>query len=495
MQEVKNTNIRILRPPIVTIMGHVDHGKTSILDYIRKTNIQQREHGGITQHIGAYQVSHKSKLITFIDTPGHAAFSQMRARGGKAADIVIIVVAADESIKQQTKEAIMHAKSSNTQIIVAINKIDKSGADIQKVKQDLANESILVEDWGGNTVCVEVSAKTGQGIPELLDAIVAVSELMELISSPQSELEAVIIEAKLDKQKGPVVSAIIKNGTISISQEVSASGIDAKIKSLMDDKGKMLKKAGPSTPLEILGFKKVPNVGDLIVEKGSDLAQLAIDEDRVEIVGKNTKKTVGVILKADTQGTLEAVKASLANLVTESVDADYSIKFIRTSTGNINDSDILLASNTKSVVVGFNIILGGSIKDLAEELGVSVKTYKTIYDLTDEIKELLEGTASKEELKIKGRGQVLKVFKLPSGDLIAGCKVVAGAFKEDSKVQIFDKNPSEITQFDTPIYTGVIKKLKKGKEDVAVIGKNTECGVLLKPQFEEIQKDYWIEVI
>lgn len=493
-QDNSTTNKYETRPPIITIMGHVDHGKTSILDYIRKTNIQAKEHGGITQHIGAYQVEHKGKTITFIDTPGHAAFSQMRSRGGKAADIVVLVVAADDGVMPQTKEAIKHAKAANVPIIVAINKVDLNSADINNAKQGLAQENVLVEDWGGDVVCVEVSATKGTGINDLLDAINVVAEMSEFHADSTGELEATIIEAKLDRQRGAIVTAIVRNGTLKIGDMINASGLDAKVKALINDVGKNISQAGPSTPVEILGFKEVPDVGDLIVYQGSELAELSIDQDRVEIIGQETKKTLSLILKSDTQGTLEAIKADLSNLVSEAVGMDYSIKFSRATTGDIADSDILFAQNTNSTVVGFNIKYNSSIQDLAEDLNVEVKIFNTIYELSDYVSQLLEGTASKDEAKIKGRAEVLKTFKLPSGDIIAGCKVYAGGLKPKQTIKIYDKNPNEITELDEPLYIGKIKKVKHGNNEVQLAGKNTECGLLLKPQYENISKGQWIEV-
>lgn len=483
------------RAPIVTFMGHVDHGKTSILDYIRKTNVQGKEYGGITQHIGAYQIEHNSQKITFIDTPGHEAFSQMRARGGKAADIVVLVVAADEGVKPQTREAISHAKAAGVPIIVALNKMDKAGADPDKAKQQLAQENILVEDWGGEVVSVEISAKTGDGVDDLLDAIVAVSELQDFKADESGELEASVIESKVDKRRGIVVNAVIRNGSMRIGDDVSASGLDARVKSLTDDSGENLKVAGPSTPVEILGFKEVPNVGDLIVEKGSELSELAKDETRQEIIGQETKKTVGIIVRADTAGTLEAVKASLAKLVTEAVSQTFSLKFLHTATGDITDSDVQLAANTDGIIVGFNVKVPNFVEELAEDLDVMVKTYKTIYDLIDEVKDVLEGAAFKEEAKVKGRAQVIKTFKLESGDIIAGCKVLAGALKVGKRVAIYDKNPADVTEDDEPLYRGEIKKLKIKKDDVNLVGKDNECGILLKPQFDDIAKEQYVEVI
>ncbi|NBO17308.1 MAG: translation initiation factor IF-2 [Proteobacteria bacterium] len=482
------------RPPIVTVMGHVDHGKTSILDGIRKTNVTAKEFGGITQHIGAYQIEFNSKKITFIDTPGHAAFSQMRSRGGKVADIVILVVAADAGVQAQTKEAIAHAKASGGTIIVAINKIDLPAADAQKAKQQLAQEDILVEDWGGSIVAVEVSAKTGKGLDKLLEMIQLVAEMQEIKARPEGALEAIIIEAKMDKKKGALVNVIVKDGTLKVGEEVYASGKIAKIRSLMNDKGQMVKEALPGDPVEILGFKEIPSVGDTIVQRGSGLEEFSESTDKIEIVGKETKKTVNIILKADTFGTLEAVKASLSNLVTSNVNADYSIKFLLTSTGEINDSDVLLAQSTNGLIVGFNLKLSSNIEDLAESKNVFIKVYKTIYELIDDVKDILEGKAVFDEQKIKGRAIIQKLFKLPSGDMVLGCKILAGSIKSTSRVSIFSKNPADLSKDDQPLYTGNVKTLKRGRDDISVAVKDTECGVLLKPEYLEAKEGFFIEV-
>ncbi len=483
-----------IRPPIVTVMGHVDHGKTSILDSIRKSNVTSKEHGGITQHIGAYQIKFKDKKITFIDTPGHEAFSQMRSRGGKVADIVILVVAADAGVQAQTKEAIFHAKASGGQIIVALNKIDLPAADVQKTKQQLATENILVEDWGGEIPVCEISAKTGQGIDNLLDTILLISEIQENKADSAGELEAMIIEGKLDKKRGIVVHAIVKNGSLKIANEVYASGKIAKIRSLTNDKNENLKEALPGDPVEILGFKELPSIGDTIVNKGSDLVELSESTDRVEIIGQETKKTLNLILKADTFGTLEAIKASLANLITSNVNADYSIKFLLTQAGEVSDSDVLLAQSTNALIVGFNLKVAPSVLDLAEAKKVTIKIYRTIYELIENVTDLLEGRAVSDEQKIKGRAEILKIFKLPSGDLVLGSKVLAGALKDTSKISIYEKNPSELTEEDKPLFTGNVKKLKRGKDEVKVVGKDVECGVLLKPDFFEAKPGQFIEV-
>lgn len=492
----KNKTEQNIRAPIVTIMGHVDHGKTSILDAIRKTSVQEHEYGGITQHIGAYQISKDNKKITFIDTPGHAAFTQMRARGGKAADIVVLVVAADEGVKPQTKEAISHIKAANVPIIVAINKMDKPGADPRKVKQELAQENVLVEDWGGSELCIELSAKNGEGLDKLLDAILLLSEMNPLKGDPKGELEAIIIESRVDRKKGVSVSCIVRNGTLRVGDEVSASGYAAKVKAMIDGNGKIVKEAGPSDPVEILGFSKVPHTGDLILSKGSELAVLSEDEDKVEIIGKDAKRMISIILKADTQGTLEAVKSSLAELVTTATtETTYALKFLHTGTGDINESDVMLAQGGKGVVVGFDVRIPAAVEDLAEASGVIVKTYRTIYDLIDDAAKLLEGTAITETSKIKGRAKVLKIFKLESGDIIAGCKVLAGALKVKARVAIYNKNPADLKKEDEPLFHGSIKKLKKGKDDIDVAGKDNECGVLLKPQYEEIAEEMYLEVL
>jgi len=482
------------RPPIVTFMGHVDHGKTSILDAIRKTDVQGSEYGGITQHTGAYQVSYKNKKITFIDTPGHEAFSHMRARGGRVADIVVLVVAADAGVKPQTKEAIGYAKEFGVTMIVAINKIDLPGADVQKVKQELAQENVLVEDWGGDVVSVEVSAKKKQNLDKLLESVLAISEFLELENKPMAEIEATIVESKKDRKRGVIVVAVVRSGTIKVSDKVTASGHVAKIRSLADMSGNRIESAGPGSPIELLGFKNVPNVGDVMVAQGSDLAELAADRDRVQVIGQNTKRVVSIVLRADTKGTLEVVQESLSELVSSAVGVTFSIKFLKSATGEIVASDIELASSGDGIVIGFSTKFSKSVKDLARDLGITVKTYKTIYDLVDDVKDFLEGSAVSEEEKIKGRAEILKIFKLPSGDNIIGCKVLAGSLKPNMRVAIYDKNPADIDEDYAPLYRGNIKKLKIGQGDVNVVGKDNECGVLLKPIFHDAQKGLFLEV-
>ncbi len=483
------------RPPVVTIMGHVDHGKTSLLDTIRKANVAAKEFGGITQHTSSYQITHKNKKITFIDTPGHAAFKNMRSRGGKVADIVVLVVAADDGVMPQTKEAISHIKNAGVPMIVAINKVDLEGADVQKAKQMLASENVLVEDWGGDIMCVEVSATKGTNIDKLLESILLLSDLSDLKADENGELEAFIIESKMDRKKGAIVYAIIKNGSVSIGDEISAGGVVCKVRQLSNTDGVPIKKAHPSDPVEILGFKKVLNAGDLIVKKGSDLEELAVDENRTEIIGKDTKKVIGVILKADTQGTLEAIKSSLSDIVSAAATADFSIKFIYTGSGDISDSDVSLATGTKSIIIGFNVKAGNSALELAEDKKIPVKIYNTIYSLLDEATDMLQNAAFDDEAKVKGRAQILKIFKLPSGDIVLGCKVLAGALKVGKRVSIYTKDPADIKKEDIPVYTGNLKKLKIKNDEVAIVGKDNECGLFLKPLFEAAEPGFFVEVI
>lgn len=491
--ENMSTTKYVARPPIVSVMGHVDHGKTTLLDAIRKTNIAEKEHAGITQHVGAYQVDYNGNLITFIDTPGHEAFSAMRARGGRVADIVVLVVSGTEGVMPQTKEAIIHARVGGAKIIVAINKCDLPGFDPQKVKKELAGLGILTEDWGGDVICVECSAKTGVNLECLLDAIIAQAQVMEIKANPQGEPEAVIVESKLDAKRGAVVTAIIKDGTLKVGMEVSAGKKSAKIKSMSNFLGQPINQAGPGTPVEILGFKEAPSVGDTIVQKGSELESLTEEENRVEIVGKNTKNKVSVVIKSDTFGTLEAIKTSLSKMAVESPVANFSLEFLSTGTGDITHGDVLLAESAKGVVLGFNVKTPNSVADLAQNHHVKVETFKTIYDLLDFVEQLLSGAVTTEEAKVKGRAQIIKLFKLESGDTVLGCKVLAGSLKVGGQVAIYDKNPVDLKKDDEPVYNGAIKKLRESKKDVALVSKGKDCGVLLKPLFPQAQTGYYIE--
>lgn len=472
------TEQSFVRPPIVVVMGHVDHGKTSLLDYIRQTKVAEREHGGITQKIGAYQAAYKNKKITFIDTPGHAAFAQMRARGGKVADIVILVVAADDGVMPQTKEAISHTKAANAHMIVAINKMDAPGAAPDKVKQQLAENEVLVEGWGGDIICVPVSAKTGEGVDKLLESVVALSEIMELSASPLGDLEGVVIESKMDPHRGPIFTGIIKNGTLHVSDEIYTSGTCAKIRALSNFAGESIKEAGPSAPVEISGFPIVPSAGELFVTaKNKDLLDAKKVEKAEETSYGENVKVVNLILRADTQGSLEALEGALKKLE----NAEAKIRFLHKATGDITESDILLAHSSKGLIFGFNSRVPAKVADLADSLKIQIKTYNIIYELLDEVEGVLKEVLFKEEVKVKGRAEVLRIFPLESGDIVLGCKVSGGVLKIGAKVAILREG------VEGPVYSGKIKNLKRNKEEVNVVGKDVECGVLLSPNFKEVK--------
>lgn len=477
---------QFLRPPIVTIMGHVDHGKTSLLDYIRKSKVAEKEHGGITQKVGAYQAEYKGKKITFIDTPGHAAFTQMRARGGKAADIVILVVAADDGVMPQTKEAISHVKFAGVPMIVAINKMDTPGANPEKVKQQLAENEVLVEGWGGDVLCVPVSAKTGEGVDNLLESILTLAEILELKADPNGDLEGIIIESKLDSKKGPIFTGIVKNGTLKVGSEIYTSGISTKIKALLSFTGEHVQEAGPSDPIEVLGFSAVPKVGDLFVDIKSkellDAKQVKVDDTQTYAEGV---KVINLILKADSQGSLEALEGALRKLESE----EAKLRFLHRATGDITESDVLLANSSKARILGFNSRVSSKVSELSDSLGVFVKTYNIIYELLDDVETVLKDALFKEEVKVKGQATVIRTFPLASGDVVAGCKVSGGALKPSAKVQILRTGEEE------PVYTGRIKELRRNKDIVSVVGKDVECGVFLNPNFKEIKVGDIIDVL
>lgn len=499
------------RPPIVTIMGHVDHGKTSILDAIREdyaigasTNtakstkllkkITAGEAGGITQHIGAYTVEKDGKRLTFIDTPGHEAFTQMRARGGKAADIVILVVAADDGVMPQTKEAIMHAKAANVPIVVAINKVDLPGANIPKVKQQLAESGILVEGYGGDIVVVETSATKKTGISELLDVILLITELDQsaLEASKDGKLNAVVIESKHHPKKGVIVSVIVKNGTMKLRDEVIVSGISTKIKSLTDSMGNPVTSATLGDAIEILGFPEVPNVGDTVYRKGEvpEITENEAEESEKELLqdsadGSNIKK-LNLIIRADTAGTQEAIVSSLLKLHQE--DARPNILFA--GTGDVKESDILLASTGRAVVVAFKVGVPGSVSDLAKLKKVIVREHEIIYKLIEEVQGALEGVVEIEEAKIKGKGLIIQTFVLPKSNMtVAGTLITAGKFKQNQRIGLF-RGGNEV-----PFQVSRIRSIHVGPKEVEIANKGQECGLLFKPPILDIQLDDEIVVL
>lgn len=490
-------NDKIYRPPIVTIMGHVDHGKTSLLDAIRDTNkaITATESGGITQHTGAYTVTKNGKKIVFIDTPGHEAFTEMRARGGSAADIVILVVAADDGVMPQTKEAIMHAKAANVPIIVAINKIDLPGANVHKVKRQLSENGILVEGYGGDVVAVEVSAKVGTGISDLLDVIALISEMnLPSLSVDGNKLNALTIESEEDRKKGKLVHVVVRSGSLAVKDKIVAGGLKAVVKALIDVDGKNVKEALPGDAVSILGFSSLPISGDVVYredEVDPSMFELkGLDTGNKDIlleVSDSSMKKLNIVVRADTVGTLEAVVGSLRKLKVE--DANVNVLF--SGVGDVKESDILLASTGRGVVIAFRVGTPKSVIDISKENKVIVRSHDIIYELIEEIEGALEGVLEVEESKIKGRGLIIQVFTLPKSQTkIAGTLIEAGKFKKNSRIGLFrgDKN-------DVPLYVSRIKSIHEGAKEVDVSGKGSECGLLFKPPIEDLQLDDRLEVL
>ncbi len=491
----------IIRPPIVTIMGHVDHGKTTLLDAIRESNIVSRESGGITQHIGAYRVEYKDKFITFIDTPGHEAFTKLRARGATLTDIVILVVAADDGIMPQTKEAINHAKAAGVPIIIAINKIDKAGADPDKVKQQLSKEGLLIEEWGGDVVSVDISAKEKINLEDLLEMILLVAEIQELKANPKIKAQGVVLETHLDAKKGPVATVIIQQGTLHQS-EAFISGITfGKARALFDEIGKTIKMAGPSIPVEVLGFNTIPSSGDLFqvvenLETAKKISQFRFnqlkEEDQQESesmtldqlfkqIEKGDVKDLTIIVKADVQGSVEVLQDTLPNLSTDKV----KVKLIHSATGMINESDVLLSSASRAIIIGYNTKATGKIMDLAKKENVEIRTYTVIYQLIEDIKNAISGLL---EPVIKetylGRADVRRVFRLSRIGIIAGCLVTDGIIRRNSEIKVLRNG--EV------IHKGKIFSLKHLKENVTEIKKDYECGIGLD-KFKDIQEGDTIE--
>ncbi len=490
------------RPPVVTILGHVDHGKTTLLDAIRKTNVVNQEFGGITQHIGAYQVEAKGKKITFLDTPGHEAFTAMRARGAQVTDIAVLMIAADDGVMPQTVEALDHARAAGVEIIVAINKIDKPDANIDRTKQQLTEQGLIVEEWGGDTVSVDLSAKTGERIDELLDMILLVAELAEVKADPAGPLEATVIEAKLDKGKGPVATVLVRSGTLKHGAAVVVGPSYGRIKAMLDDRGHRVREAGPSTPVEVLGLSSVPLAGDQleVAENEKEARQIAesrIEEERTEKLAgmqrvtlaelyKQLKegviKELNLILKTDVQGSAEAIRDSLERMSTDEV----RVNLIHSGVGNIGESDILLASASNAVVIGFNVRVDPQAKQAAEAEHIDVRTYKVIYELLDEVKAAMEGLLEPmlEESTI-GHAEVRQLFKLPRGG------VVAGSYVTDGKVQ--RNADARVTRDGEVLHAGKISSLKHLKDDVREMAAGFECGIMVE-EFNDFQEGDIIEV-
>ncbi len=461
------------RPPIVTILGHVDHGKTTLLDFIRKSSTASKEHGGITQHIGAYQVEHGGKLITFIDTPGHAAFEKMRSRGAKVADIAVLVVAVDDGIMPQTIEALKHITEAKVPMIVAINKIDLPGINIKvtldKIKKQLSDRKINIEEYGGDVPVVEISAKTGEGVDKLLEVIQLIADLHELKGDPDLPPAGVVIEATLDKFKGAIATLLIRNGTIKKGESILVGGVKGKIKGLFDFNGKNVEEAGPSTPIEVLGLESVPAVGATLGAEEEAEGEKVISS-LIDKLKQADSKTLKVIVKADKQGSLEAIQASLEKFNEES----KVVEFILSATGDINESDIRLASSVGAIVVGFNVKVLTNASKLAEIEHVLIRTYLIIYELLDEIEDVIEGMIKVGQVEeVLGRAEILAEFEHGKLEKIAGCRILEGEIAKGHKIRI--------VRDQTILAEVKIKSLKKVKEEVNKVEKGNECGMLFDP--------------
>lgn len=492
LEKVGKEGKLVPRPPVVTIMGHVDHGKTTLLDYIRKTKVAESEAGGITQHIGAYRVKVKDRFITFLDTPGHEAFTRMRARGAKATDIVVLVVAADDGVMPQTLEAIDHAKAGNVPIIVAINKIDKPNANPERVKQQLSQHGIVVEDWGGDVVSVELSAKTGQGVDELLEMILLVGDLLELKANPDIPAKGIILESKLDPKKGPLATVLIQNGTLTEGDFFLCGTEVGKVRALFNEFGQRMNSASLSTPVVVMGFEKVPSVGDIFVvvrdvEKARQIAQFRLEKMKstvapvrkisLEDLLKRPEevKEFNVIIKGDVQGTVEVVEELLRRLGSEKI----KINIIHKAEGPPSESDVLLASASNSVIVAMNVRPPRKVLELAESENVELRTYNIIYELNEDIRRIVEGLLEPERREVYlGTAEVKQIFKIAKVGTVAGC------FVRDGKIAIHSK--VRIVRDGKVIYEGKIGSLKRFKEDVNEVKNGLECGVSVE-QFNDIK--------
>jgi len=490
------------RPPVVCVMGHVDHGKTSLLDAIRKTNVTDKEAGGITQHIGAYTVNINNRRITFLDTPGHEAFTAMRMRGANSTDIAILVVAADDGVMPQTIEAINHAKAAGIEIIVAVNKIDKPSANIERVKQELTEYELIATDWGGSTEFVPVSAKTGEGLEDLLETILLTADILELKANPERRARGLVIEAELDKGRGPVATVLVQKGTLRMGDFISAGACHGKVRAMIDDKGKRVKEAAPSTPVEILGLSDVPSAGEVFLAHENDktaksyadtyLAQnkerkleetrskMSLDELFSQIQEGNLKE-LNLIVKADVQGSVEAVKQSLMKLSNEEV----VVKCIHGGVGAINESDVTLASASNAIIIGFNVRPDATAKATAEREGVDVRLYKVIYQAIEDIEAAMKGMLDPVfEEKIIGHAEIRQVFKASQIGNIAGSYVKDGVFQRGCKIRI--------TRGDEQIYEGALASLKRFKDDVKEVKEGFECGLVFEG-FDQIQESDMVE--
>ena len=485
------------RPPVVCVMGHVDHGKTSLLDAIRHTHVIDREAGGITQHIGAYVVSINDQKITFLDTPGHEAFTAMRMRGANSTDIAILGVAADDGVMPQTIEAINHAKAAGIEIIVAINKIDKPSANIERVKQELVEYELIPEDWGGSTIFVPVSAHTHEGIDQLLEMILLTAEVLELKANPNRRARGLVIEAELDKGKGPVATVLVQKGTLHVGDPIAVGACHGKVRAMMDDNGRRVKEAGPSKPVEILGLNDVPNAGEIFVSPETDkeartFAETYVKESREKLI-EDTKmkmslddlysqiqsgnlKELNIIVKADVQGSVEAVKQSLLKLSNEEV----VVKIIHGGVGAINESDVSLAAASNAIIIGFNVRPDATAKETAEREKVDLRLYRVIYDAINDVESAMKGMLDPVyEEKVLGHAEIRQIFKASGVGNIAGSYVLDGVFQRGCKCRI--------TREGAQIFDGNLASLKRFKDDVKEVKAGYECGLVFE-KFNDIQE-------
>ena len=501
-EEEEDEATLVSRPPVVCVMGHVDHGKTSLLDCIRKTHVTDREAGGITQHIGAYMVSVDGEKITFLDTPGHEAFTAMRMRGANATDIAILVVAADDGVMPQTVEAINHAKAAGVEIIVAINKIDKPSANVERVKQELSEYELIPEDWGGSTIFVPVSAHTGEGIDNLLEMILLTAEVAELKANPNRRARGLVIEAELDKGKGPVATILVQKGTLRVGDSIAAGACSGKVRAMIDDKGRKVKEASPSTPVEILGLSDVPNAGEILVVTENDKeaknfaatfvsenknrlleetkAKMSLDDLFSQIQAGNLKE-LPLIVKADVQGSVEAVKQSLVKLSNEEV----VVKVIHGGVGAINESDVTLASASNAIIIGFNVRPDATAKSVAEQEGVDLRLYRVIYQAIEDVEAAMKGMLDPVfEEKVIGHAEVRQIFKASGVGNIAGSYVLDGIFQRNCKVRISREGEQ--------IFEGELASLKRFKDDVKEVKAGYECGLVFE-DFNDIKEEDRVE--
>ena len=489
----------VKRPPVVTVMGHVDHGKTSLLDRIRKTNVTAGEAGGITQHIGAYQVSVGGKPITFLDTPGHAAFTAMRARGAQATDIAVLVVAADDGIMPQTVEAINHAKAAGVSIIVAINKIDKPEANVDKVKTQLTENGLVPEEWGGDVMVCPVSAKSGQGMDELLEAILLLADVKELKANPDRKAKGVVIEAKLDHSKGPVANVLVQNGTLKVGDPIVIGMVVGKVRAMIDDKGRRITSAGPRVPVSIMGLDDVPAAGDTLYAVSQELTKQVAEERKNKLkndavtaqkvtlddvfnrIAEGEMKTLNIIVKADVQGSVEAVKSSLVKLSNEEV----KVNVIHAAAGAISETDIMLAESSGAVIIGFNVRPDSNAKNSAEKSGVDIKLYRVIYEAIEDVEKALKGMlAPKYKEVYMGKAEVRETFKITGVGMVAGCYVTEGKIVRNGKLRIY--------RDDIMICEGNVLQLKRFKDDVKEVNQGFECGISIE-KFNDVKIGDFIE--